>query len=983
MAAPKGASFFISGRGWGHGIGMSQWGAYGYAQRGTTYDQILSHYYTGTVLGNAPVSRVRVLLGEGKKAIAVSSDSPFSVKDGSGAVHQLQPGPYSFGPGLKVKVDAAQPAQALPGPLVFVPGATPLKYGGKEYRGQLQVNVVGKTLQLVNSVGLQQYLYGVVPREVPSAWPVEALKAQAVVARSYALAVRKSGAAFDLFADTRSQVYGGIAAEKPTTTAAVDATSGQVLLFEGKVATTYFFSTSGGRTASIEDAWARGEPTPYLVSVPDPYDTASPHHVWGPFGFTAAKLTSTFKVPGTLLDVKIAINPSQRVREMTLVGTEGRGRGHGGGRAYEARAPLDLVPSGCALDRATAGSRVRCEDEVEGRRPRECKGHARAARVGSDLGARGSCGPGGRRQLCDHGQAARVDPVPPCRLADPVQHDREARGRAAGSPPASDLSRFAARPRPPGAAGRPRRRAAARGHELAAGRDGRARRCRRVRGATRADTGHLPRARRTRPRLRRRRLARSSGRRGVTRLVVVAFVVALLQAAPAQAGRFAVGIEPGASLDDVAARVERTANARTDRSLGALGALVVETRSARALRKLQGVQYVERIDRPRRLAFAVTDPLAVKQWHLDQDHAFEFWPEFPALAGPKIAVIDSGIDGSHPEFAGRIAASRSFVGSSALNDQQGHGTFVAGLIAAQTNNAQGIAGMALGSQLLIAKVVRANRQVLLEAEAQAIRWAVDNGARVINLSLGGLRDPRDPSRDTYSALEAAAVRYAYTRGVVVVAAVGNGDQAPTSPWRYASYPAALPHVIGVSALAKDGSVPMFSNRDPIYNDIAAPGQDLVSTFPRQLTALRTNCAEQGYSLCASDDYRSGEGTSFAAPQVTAAAALLLSVRPLLQPDQVAYLLTRSSDDVNTSTGCRPCAELRDAYSGWGRLDVAKTLAALQGPIPARTGTSRTTTPVDRRRRCVSPEPTSLPPSTSGTTTWMSTSSTCASSSESS
>ena len=323
MAAPKGASFFISGRGWGHGIGMSQWGAYGYAQRGTTYDQILSHYYTGTVLGNAPVSRVRVLLGEGKKAIAVSSDSPFSVKDGSGAVHQLQPGPYSFGQGLKVKVDAAQPPQALPGPLVFVPGATPLTYGGKEYRGQLQVNVVGKTLQLVNSVGLQQYLYGVVPREVPSAWPVEALKAQAVVARSYALAVRKSGAAFDLFADTRSQVYGGIAAEKPTTTAAVDATSGQVLLFEGKVATTYFFSTSGGRTASIEDAWARGEPTPYLVSVPDPYDTASPHHVWGPFGFTAAKLTSTFKVPGTLLDVKIAINPSQRVREMTLVGTKG------------------------------------------------------------------------------------------------------------------------------------------------------------------------------------------------------------------------------------------------------------------------------------------------------------------------------------------------------------------------------------------------------------------------------------------------------------------------------------------------------------------------------------------------------------------------------------------------------------------------------------------------------------------------------------
>ncbi len=90
-------SFFISGRGWGHGIGMSQWGAYGFAQRGTAYDQILAHYYRTTTLGKAPVARIRVLLGEGKKALAVASDSPFSVRDGSGTVYQLQPGPYSFG----------------------------------------------------------------------------------------------------------------------------------------------------------------------------------------------------------------------------------------------------------------------------------------------------------------------------------------------------------------------------------------------------------------------------------------------------------------------------------------------------------------------------------------------------------------------------------------------------------------------------------------------------------------------------------------------------------------------------------------------------------------------------------------------------------------------------------------------------------------------------------------------------------------------
>jgi stage II sporulation protein D len=314
--------FYVSGRGWGHGIGLSQWGAYGFAQRGATYDAILAHYYRSTALGSAPVARVRVLLGEGKKAVAVSSETAFSLRDGSGAVHQLEPGPYAVGPALKVKVDPAAAPVALPGPLVFQPGAAPLRYGGRSYRGQLQVNAGKAVVQIVNNVGLEQYLYGVVPREVPSGWPAEALKAQAVVARSYALAVRKTGA-FDLYADTRSQVYGGIAAEKPTTNAAVDATAGQVLLFEGKVATTFFFSTSGGRTASIQDVWRNGSATPYLVSVPDPYDNASPHHTWGPFGFTSSKLTSTFKVPGGVVDVRMTINPSQRADDVTFVGAKG------------------------------------------------------------------------------------------------------------------------------------------------------------------------------------------------------------------------------------------------------------------------------------------------------------------------------------------------------------------------------------------------------------------------------------------------------------------------------------------------------------------------------------------------------------------------------------------------------------------------------------------------------------------------------------
>ena len=105
------------------------------------------------------------------------------------------------------------------------------------------------------------------------------------------------------------------------------------------------------------------------------------------------------------------------------------------------------------------------------------------------------------------------------------------------------------------------------------------------------------------------------------------------------------------------------------------------------------------------------------------------------------------------------------------------------------------------------------------------------------MSLSGPRDPANPSRDTYSKLEADAVAYAVSKGVLVVAAVGNSDQSPSQPWPYASWPAALPHVLGVSALNRKGGVPAFSNRDPQFNDIAAPGEDILSTLPLALTAM--------------------------------------------------------------------------------------------------------------------------------------------------
>ena len=162
------------------------------------------------------------------------------------------------------------------------------------------------------------------------------------------------------------------------------------------------------------------------------------------------------------------------------------------------------------------------------------------------------------------------------------------------------------------------------------------------------------------------------------------------------------------------------------------------------------------------------------------------------------------------------------------------------------------------AQLVVAKVVRPSRTVSLEAEVAAIRWAVDQGARVINLSLGGLRDPRRPTA-TPTRRSRRRRSDTRTRGAVVVAAVGNADQAPTSPWPYASYPAALPHVVGVSALARDGSVPAFSNRDPIYNDIAAPGTghrlDLSAAADQRPADVR----RAGVLAVRPEEYRRAEG----------------------------------------------------------------------------------------------------------------------------
>ena len=318
-AQPSAPTFFVEGHGWGHGVGLAQYGAYGYALHGWSYSRIVAHYYPGTTLGEAPLKRVRVLLVGGAKRVTISSRSPFTVRDASNTVHRLPAGTQQLGPGLRL--NAVSGAKTLPGPLVFAPGNDALALNGRAYRGSFRVTG-GRAVRVVDVVGLEPYLWSVVPREMPDRWPAEALKAQAVVARSYALSHRQKGGDFDLYPDTRSQVYGGIAAESGPARDAVNATAGQVVLYRGVLANTFFYSSSGGRTANVQDVWA-SKPIPYLVSVPDPYDTLSPYHDWGPLRFSAGMLDRRLRAPGKLLDVRAETTPSGRVRWLTLIGSEG------------------------------------------------------------------------------------------------------------------------------------------------------------------------------------------------------------------------------------------------------------------------------------------------------------------------------------------------------------------------------------------------------------------------------------------------------------------------------------------------------------------------------------------------------------------------------------------------------------------------------------------------------------------------------------
>ena len=320
------ALFLVSGRGYGHGVGMSQYGAYGQAKAGRTYDQILAHYYAGTDLGQATRKRVRVLVAEGRGAVVIGSEAKISVRDAAGAKVKLGPGALTLRPDLRLPSTDESPAASQPEltpPLVLQPtkASAPLSLDGRSYRGRLELRVDGGYLRVVNVVAVEAYVQSVVAGEMPDSWPAEALKAQAVAARSYALSHLLKGKPFDLYSDVRSQLYQGLAGEKPSTNRAVKATARQVLRYDGEIASTLYFSSSGGKTASAADVY--GASVPYLVSRPDPWDKASPYFRWGPVLIGARTLQAKLGESARVIDAKATATPSGRLRALVLTTTAG------------------------------------------------------------------------------------------------------------------------------------------------------------------------------------------------------------------------------------------------------------------------------------------------------------------------------------------------------------------------------------------------------------------------------------------------------------------------------------------------------------------------------------------------------------------------------------------------------------------------------------------------------------------------------------
>jgi stage II sporulation protein D len=279
-ASPAAAKrFVVTGHGNGHGVGMSQWGAYGYAKHGADYRKIATHYFKHSKVARVRAGKqIRVLIGSASNAVEFS-------RSRRACGHDLKPGRTyrAVARGSRVKLERGNGKRIARcgGKLVAKGSGGKIKIGGEgKFRGDLVAAGSSRSLLIINQLSLDDYVAGVIANEMPSSWPLDALQAQALAARSYALSTAGGGGPFDVYDDTRSQVYGGLASETKRTNRAVSRSKRQVLEYRGDVITAYFSSSSGGRTENVEYGFPGASPEPYLKSVKDPYDDASPDHRW-------------------------------------------------------------------------------------------------------------------------------------------------------------------------------------------------------------------------------------------------------------------------------------------------------------------------------------------------------------------------------------------------------------------------------------------------------------------------------------------------------------------------------------------------------------------------------------------------------------------------------------------------------------------------------------------------------------------------------
>jgi stage II sporulation protein D len=327
---------YISGAGNGHGIGMSQYGAYGDALHGWTFQHILGHYYQGTGLRTADPSQiVRVLLGTGAygNPSFTGASSAVAPQAGNDTAQLVAAQTYSMRalPGGNVALYDSSGRQLMSvHPPLTVSGSGPINFVGHgQYRGSLEFRWNGGLhVQTVNAAPLEDYVRGVVAAEMPASWSTQALDAQAVASRTYAITTSVNGNGYTLYSDTRSQMYRGVAAEAPSTDAAVAGTRGQVVTLNGAPVVTYFFASSGGHTESIQNVWSGSAPEPWLRGVDDPYDNAGndPYYRWSvgiSMATAAADLGSLVK--GTLTGIDVTqTGTSPRVVQAWVVGSGGR-----------------------------------------------------------------------------------------------------------------------------------------------------------------------------------------------------------------------------------------------------------------------------------------------------------------------------------------------------------------------------------------------------------------------------------------------------------------------------------------------------------------------------------------------------------------------------------------------------------------------------------------------------------------------------------